>query len=138
MQRIRIKRSRMANLGLALLFALISAILAFLAHSVLEWLMVLLLVAILSWGAWRRTAGLGKEVTVFFERGWIFQEAGKEPKAITGIRGGLVGPSILTAEIGFEGGNLPVLAPADATSAREHWQLRRLVLSGVSPGCSPD
>jgi hypothetical protein len=133
MQQIIVHSSPAARIGLGGGFVLLSLLIGTLGLEPWAWITLQLAISVLMWRLWRQTAGFGMQLVLEFERGWVFQSRDGARQALTSIRPGLVTPALITAELHGERGRVPVVVLADAVSEEAHWQLRRLVLSGVAP-----
>lgn len=89
------------------------------------------LLVLLAWWIWRSTPGLGRAVRLVFVQGeWRLSNRTGNGETIEQIRAGHVAPGFLSAKLKTGTSRVNLVAFADAMSASEHWQLRRLALRG--------
>lgn len=132
MQQISIKPSARARLGFFAVFGLVSLLIALAGFHPLAWCGLQLAFATSMYRFWRNTAGIGAGLILGYERGWYVQRPRKEAQALLSVDAGWVTPGLATAQLQAETGRLSILVPSDALESSEHWQLRRLLINGLT------
>jgi hypothetical protein len=132
MQAIFIRPSSIARRGFAGIVSVVSMLWALFASDLLLWSGMQLLILIQAYRIWKTTVGLARPLRLFRQGDWYLESEDLESQELLSVVPGLVSPRLITAELRSSGVLYRIVVPSDGLPPAEHWQLRRLVLQGVS------